>query len=106
MTDPKIMCRQHLLGEHVELHMFVGTIRKGVSMQGYVDNNLLELSSIEARHDELVAEMERRGMNHHSPLPAFQSRNFGKVDREAAKADLLSRCEKCRALYNQAKEQE
>lgn len=26
MVDPKIMCRKHLLGEHLELHMLAGCI--------------------------------------------------------------------------------
>ena len=28
MIDPTMLCTKHLLGEHVELHMFVGTINK------------------------------------------------------------------------------
>ena len=31
-VDPKLMCNKHLLGEHVEMHMFFGTIQKGISM--------------------------------------------------------------------------
>ena len=41
MVDPKIMCRKHLLGEHVEHHMFVGTINKRISIVGYLRDNLL-----------------------------------------------------------------
>jgi hypothetical protein len=26
MVDPRIMCRNHLLGEHAEIHMFVWNI--------------------------------------------------------------------------------
>lgn len=35
-VNPKNMCRQHLLGEHVECHMFVGAILKGISLSGYI----------------------------------------------------------------------
>lgn len=68
MVNPKKMCRKHLLGEHVELHMFVGTIKKGISIQGYIDNGLVNPRMIKKRHKELVKEMERRGYNHNSPL--------------------------------------
>ena len=37
MVNPEILCRKHLLGEHVELHMLVGWIIKGKSIQGYLD---------------------------------------------------------------------
>ena len=32
MIDPKLLCRKHLLGEHLEIHMFVGTINKGINV--------------------------------------------------------------------------
>ena len=28
LVPPQLMCDQHLLGEHLEMHMFIGTIRK------------------------------------------------------------------------------
>ena len=28
-VNPKLLCRQHLLGNHLEVHMFVGTLRRG-----------------------------------------------------------------------------
>jgi hypothetical protein len=28
MVDPRLVCSKHLLGEHVELHMFVGCLLK------------------------------------------------------------------------------
>jgi hypothetical protein len=102
MVNPKILCNQHLLGEHVELHMFVGTINKGITVNGYVENNLLEYKNIHERHTELVNEMERRGMNHQSPLPKVlgshlpDSVKFSQIDRKMAKDELISRCKDCR----------
>ena len=32
------MCNQHLLGEHVEMHMFVGTLNKNKSIQEQYDD--------------------------------------------------------------------
>lgn len=32
--NPRYMCRKHLLGEHVETHMLVGSLRKEKSVQG------------------------------------------------------------------------
>lgn len=101
MTDPKIMCTQHLLGEHAETHMFVGTINKGISIRGYVEGNLCEPSSIRERHDELAEEMVRRGYNHNSPLreieieldPGFSD---ARIDKAAALEELLHRCDACR----------
>ena len=100
--DPSKMCTKHLLGEHVEHHMFVGTINKGTSINGYLRNNLLEPLSLQARHDEIVLEMKRRGFNHKTPLPEVDfskltnEQKLHKVDKERSASDLLGRCTECR----------
>lgn len=96
LVDPFLLCRRHLLGEHVELHMLVGTLRRGISIQGYLDNGLVDTSWIWLRHDELVAEMENRGMNHTSPLAHVKVEPAGCVDLEANLKELAKRCHRCR----------
>ena len=73
MIDPTMLCRKHLLGEHVELHMFIGTINKNKKLNGYRENGLVEVHNIKSRHAELVSEMKSRGMNHNSPLQKFKN---------------------------------
>lgn len=70
-VDPKLMCRNHLLGEHLECHMFFGALQKGQSLAGYLRNGLLDPYKLKQRHDELVEEMQRRNWNHRTPLPEF-----------------------------------
>jgi len=97
MVDTRILCRKHLLGEHVETHMFVGAINRGKPVQGYLDRNLLEADSLRARHDALAREMEARGYAHRSPLPELQrTPQESRIDREASLKDLLARCQGCR----------
>jgi len=98
MVEPRRMCRRHLLGEHVELHMLVGSLRKGTSLAGFVANGLIEVHSVRARHAQLVREMKRRGYRHRSPLPRFRARRLGRVIRKKSLADLLQRCAACRKL--------
>jgi len=69
MGDPLTMCRNHLLGEHKELHQLIGQLRKKLGVTGYIHKNCIEVSSITSRHDALVREMERRGYRHLSPVP-------------------------------------
>lgn len=101
MVDPKIMCRKHLMGEHVELHMLVGTLERKKSIRGFVVNGLLEPLSIKRRHQDLVEEILARGYNHKSPLvvPSFEyltaEEMNARVDREKSLADLLARCGEC-----------
>lgn len=97
-VDPRKLCNQHLTGEHVELHMFVGSIRKGISMDGYIKNGMLEVHNIRKRHKQLVEEMERRGMNHKSPLPLFRMWRAGHINSKANERLLFEKCEKCRVL--------
>ena len=99
MVDPKIMCRKHLLGEHVELHMMVGHLRLGRKVDGFVAHNCVEPTAISARHKALAKEMARRGYQHASPLQqptiAAQQHPEAKVDAVASLMDLLDRCEEC-----------
>lgn len=67
-VNPVNLCRQHLLGEHLEMHMFAGTIRKGISIQGYIEKGQVNPREIKNRHDMLAVEMIRRGYIHSSPL--------------------------------------
>lgn len=110
MTDPEKMCRKHLLGEHVETHMCLAIIKAGKSMTGYVTNNLVEPLSLMHRHEELAHEMARRGYNHKSPMSWTNDAleavrilpdevRLAKVDKDAAQADLCSRCAECRGLH-------
>src|SRR5262245_23421826 len=64
MVDPRKLCDKHLLGEHVELHMLVGSLRKKKTLTGFLEGGLVELHSIRSRHQELIAEMTRRGFRH------------------------------------------
>lgn len=95
-VNVKKMCNQHLLGEHVECHMFVGTLNKGKSIQGYVDKGLVEIHNIKKRHDELACEMEKRGMKHQSKLPEYKITILGKVNPVQNQIELNRRCIECR----------
>ena len=96
MVSPEKMCRKHLLGEHSECHMLAGTIKKGISIKGYLEKGLVEAHNIKARHDILSEEISKRGYNHNSPLlhPRFTP-IIGKVDVEANIIELKRRCKEC-----------
>lgn len=91
------MCNKHLLGEHVELHMLVGSIKKNKNIKGFL-NGLVNVQEIEPRHAEIVQEMQKRGMNHKSEIPKFNSYLKGYVNIEENKQELKNRCPKCREL--------
>ncbi len=101
MVDPRIMCRQHLLGEHAEIHMFVGAIDSGCSVKGYVEKGLLEVHNLHERHEELVREMKRRGYRHNSEVDKKwrQAEQLGSINKEKNLRQLLDRCSRCRERY-------
>jgi hypothetical protein len=100
--DPKILCTQHLLGEHGEIHKHRWTFEKKHKKDRYIINNCIEPKDMKNRHDLLAEELKNRGMNHKSPfempdisyLPEAQ-REYT-IDRAAALKELFARCEKCR----------
>ena len=70
-VSPSILCRAHLLGEHRELHAIWTVLVEG--KLGYARHPETirwrgKLAALNQRHDNLVAEMTRRGYNHASPL--------------------------------------
>lgn len=103
-VNPALMCRKHLLGEHVEHHMFVGSILKDISMDGYIRDRLLDINTLHSRHEEIVREMLARGMNHKSdllPIPKEKLLRYSNTvcnmySEEENLKELARRCEDCR----------
>jgi len=98
MVDPMVLCRKHLLGEHVECHMFRGSLKRGKSLRGFLDAGLLDSRQLARRHDALAKEMMRRNYHHESPLPRdFDARAaISDVNSDASMRELAARCEECR----------
>lgn len=103
MVDPRVMCNKHLLGEHSEIHMFIGVLKRKKKIDGYIKNNLLEISSILIRHQRIVEEMISRGIRHNSPLDFDvniydylpQEYKDYKIDRIKSLKEIRSRCHDC-----------
>jgi len=101
MVNPKILCRKHLLGEHVETHMFVGSIKKDHKMDGYITGGLLDVGKLSSRHDELAKEMIDRGYKHNSPIDQLGKKlitSDRKINIEENLKDLRNRCGECKRL--------
>jgi len=96
--NPKYLCRKHLLGEHVEHHMFFGALKKRKNLTGYIKKGLVEIETLEERHEELVEEMTKRGYNHNSPLEIDKKFLFkaGKINKQSNFGELFNRCPECR----------
>lgn len=70
--DPACLCRQHLLGEHRELHALWNILtqdKKGYRNHPETQRWVGKLGALRQRHEQLVAEMDRRGYIHRTPLP-------------------------------------
>jgi hypothetical protein len=78
-VDPALMCRQHLLGEHREVHGLWNAIRRihaGEERVGYANHPetrrwLMHPQALLIRHERLRFEMHERGYRHESPLRLF-----------------------------------
>jgi hypothetical protein len=71
-VEPNKLCRQHLLGEHREIHGLWRVLERGGG--GYwhhpeTQRWIGHRSWLKARHDALAMEMRVRGYRHMSPLP-------------------------------------
>jgi hypothetical protein len=99
------LCRQHLLGMHRECHAIFNIITQG--KKGYANHPEVrrwrgKLAALNLRHGDMVAEMQRRGYKHNSPLPCPNA-DLGEVwqdeywQRKEKQIKLLrAKCIECR----------
>ncbi|MGB3307383.1 MAG: pyrimidine dimer DNA glycosylase/endonuclease V [Thermomicrobiales bacterium] len=95
-VSPSCLCRQHLLGEHRELHALWTILTEGKT--GYLRHPETrrwqgKLAALYQRHESLVAELGRRGYQHHSPLDPTRATGLREqtdyVDSPAVQLELL-----------------
>jgi hypothetical protein len=68
---PSCLCRQHLLGEHREIHALWTIItegKKGYSRHPETLRWKGKLAALHRRHEALAGEMARRAYRHRTPL--------------------------------------
>lgn len=103
MLPPSLLCRDHLLGEHGEIHKHRHNFVKQHNMSGRtIAPAQIEPAAMQDRHDEIVLEMVRRGYNHKSPYEQpdisyllIEAQN-AKVDMDYNYKDLAGRCAECK----------
>jgi hypothetical protein len=74
---PRILCRQHLLGEHRELHAIWTVLTRNRAGYSHHPETLRwkgRLRALYRRHEALAEEMGRRGYDHRSPLDPRRAR--------------------------------
>ena len=106
MTPVEMMCQTHLKSEYASLHSFAGLIIHKYKLDGYIKTNSLEVSAIQDRYIEVVAEILKREYPWPSKdLPAFDISDLPEevlqyhVDRDASLEMLLFRCTECCKRY-------
>lgn len=81
--SPSFLCRQHLLGEHRELHAIWSVItkkKKGYSRHPETIRWVGKLKALYIRHQTLVVEMHKRNYTHKSDLPIKSATGNKKQD--------------------------
>jgi hypothetical protein len=81
--EPSKLCRNHLLGEHRELHAIWSVLtkhKKGYSRHPETLRWKGKLKALYLRHQALVSEMVSRGYRHNSPLDARLARGGSRQD--------------------------
>jgi hypothetical protein len=98
-VPPKELCRQHLLGEHRELHGLWNILTKHEGAGGYSHHPetkrwVGKTAALYARHEALVKEMAKRGYKHNSPLDKRLARGEAKqrtyIDTLSRQRELLA----------------
>ena len=103
LVPPKLMCKQHLLGEHLEAHIFVSKMEKHYKLDGFIKGSMFfGAEYIKQRHDELA----RYISGHKTPL------DISHIDLELyppieitwnhtlkSAIDLVTRCDRCKSLW-------
>jgi hypothetical protein len=113
MLPVEMMCDEHLLGEHAEMHQAAGTLANHEYGEEVMEGHLrdlrpddVETTLIVARHDRLAEEMEERGYDHddENKLPKFDDPGIGRLGADDVKhnqAELALKCSDCRSRMMQ-----
>ncbi|MDD5545750.1 MAG: pyrimidine dimer DNA glycosylase/endonuclease V [Candidatus Omnitrophica bacterium] len=95
---PRKLCRNHLLGEHRELHAIWSVLtrkKKGYSRHPETLRWKGRLKALYSRHNKLIAEFKRRGYRHYSPLDSRLAIGKGRqtqfVNSVSEQAQILGR---------------
>ncbi len=109
MIAPSLMCSQHIVGEHRELHALKGSLERTKpeykncekhrkNLTTLAKDGLVELKSLKKRHEELVKHLK----NHKSPIGKIPTLEHlpekvakAEVNKEKAIQDLIDRPEAC-----------
>ncbi|MDO8554057.1 MAG: pyrimidine dimer DNA glycosylase/endonuclease V [Candidatus Micrarchaeota archaeon] len=99
--SPSKLCRNHLLGEHRELHALWSVLtnnKKGYSKHPETLRWKGKLKALYLRHDKLVKEMKKRSYNHFSDLDRVLARGLSRqntfVDSYSSQVNNIKR-KKC-----------
>ena len=100
--DTSLLCKNHLLGEHGEIHKHRHNFVKHHKItKRIVPVVQIEPENMKTRHDELALEMLKRGYNHQSPYEQpdisylKNEERFAKIDFDISYNDLIIRCPEC-----------
>ena len=103
------MCQRHLLGEHLEAHIFLSKMEKKYSLKGFSEGSMFfGAEFIKFRHDWLASLIA----GHKTPLEITETliRNYpivypGFKDSTVSVGTLVGRCGECSRLHQQADNQ-
>ena len=100
--SPKLLCVNHLLGEHAEIHAIWNVItknRKGYSRHPETLRWKGKLKALYLRHETVADEMKRRGFSHRSildlKLATGKKKQTDLIDSTKVQKRILKR-KKCR----------
>jgi hypothetical protein len=82
---PSVLCRQHLLAEHRELHGLWNILvfnKLGYSHHPETLRWVGKLGALFKRHEMLVKEMKCREYKHHTPLDAWRATDSKEVQTD------------------------
>lgn len=105
LIKPQKLCKDHLLGEHNEIHKAYGGLLNHphgeAIIKGQVEDGNIDTSKMKVHHSVLVDEMKNRGYNHDSPFNYELTEHYGVgcIDVEQNRVDLSQRCEEC-SIYD------
>lgn len=102
---PALLCRRHLLGDHVEAHMAVGHMKRGRKLGRLQTKGFIDPTWLWSRHEDVAAEMLLRGYRHNSPLNWYLTPRepLQHAHMERDRQDLISRCPECRERIENAR---
>ena len=101
MLPPELMCHQHIVGEHGEIHKFKHSFIKQYNMNKRMELNQIFPQLMKFRHDKLAQYLKRHNSPYEQPdISYLKNRGYNQLTMKILIDNVKDLCNRCKDCEN------